>query len=255
MKMLHWVLSLLFVSAAIFTGCKKDDDDQTGTSVLNIRLTDAPAAYDAVNVEIVGVEITGANGKLSSLNVNPGVYNLLDFTNGNDTLIATGALASGKVQQIRLILGNNNTVVIDSVSYPLATPSAQQSGLKLQVHKDLIAGVAYSLLLDFDAHQSVVDMGNGNFNLKPVIRVIDQAISGAILGKIDPAGLICSVTADNGVNQYSTYSDTTGGFLLMGIPAGTYSLTVSPDPPLLPQTVSNVVVTTGQLTDVGTINF
>jgi hypothetical protein len=255
MKKLHWVLYLLFATTVLIVGCKKDEDDNTGTSVLNIRLTDAPAAYDAVNVEIVGVEVTGANGKLSSLNVNPGIYNLLDFTNGNDTLIATGALASGKVQQIRLILGNNNSVVVDSVTYPLATPSAQQSGLKLQVHKDLIAGVAYSLLLDFDAHQSVVDMGNGNFNLKPVIRVVDQAISGAIKGTIAPAGLICSVTADDGTNQYSTYNDSTGGFILMGVPAGTYSLTVSPDPPLLPQVLNNIVVTTGQLTDAGTINF
>ena len=253
MKKLQWILYSLLTVTVLFSACKKDDE--SGTSILNIRLTDAPAAYDAVLIEIIGVEVTGNNGKLANLNVNAGIYNLLDFTNGNDTLIATGALASGKVQQIRLILGSNNSVVIDSVSYPLATPSAQQSGLKLQVHKDLAAGVAYALLLDFDAHQSIVDMGNGNYSLKPVIRVVEQAISGAIKGTIDPSSLICSVTASEGNNQYSTYSDSTGGFLLMGIPAGTYDLTVSPDPPLLPQTINGVVVVNGQITDSGTFNF
>lgn len=255
MKTLQRTLFFFALALVVFSGCRKDEDAENGTSVLSIRLTDAPAAYDAVNVEIIGVEVTGSNGKLHSLNVNPGIYNLLDFTNGADTLIATGALASGKIHQIRLILGNNNTVVIDSVSYPLATPSAQQSGLKLQVHRDLLPGVAYALLLDFDAHQSVVETGNGNYNLKPVIRVVDQAVSGSIKGLIDPASLICSITADDGTNQYSTYSDTTGGFLLAGVPAGTYNLTVSPDPPLLPQTISNVTVTNGQVTDVGSVSF
>lgn len=255
MKRLQWVFYFLTATTVLFSSCKKDDNESSGTSVLNIRLTDAPAAYDAVNVEIIGVEVTGNNGKLSSLNVNSGIYNLLDFTNGTDTLIATGALASGKVQQIRLILGTSNTVAINGISYPLATPSAQQSGLKLQVHKDLLPGVAYALLLDFDAHQSVVDLGNGNFNLKPVIRVVDQAISGAIKGVIDPSALICSVTATEGTNQFSTYSDSTGGFLLMGVPSGTYNLTVSPNPPLIPQTINNVVVVNGQITDAGTIIF
>src|SRR5206468_51295 len=131
-------------------------------------------------VDVQGVELTGSGGKTATMNVNKGVYNLLAFSNGIDTLIATGTMEVTTVEQVRLILGTNNSVVVNGTSYPLATPSADQSGLKLQVHQTLQAGVQYNLLLDFDANTSIVSEGNGSYKLKPVIRTIDMAISGSI---------------------------------------------------------------------------
>jgi hypothetical protein len=51
-------------------------------------------------------------------------------------IVPTDTLEISKVQQIRLILGTRNTVVLD-ITYPLSTPSAEQSGLKLQVNQTL----------------------------------------------------------------------------------------------------------------------
>jgi hypothetical protein len=62
----------------------------------------------------------------------PGIYDLLKLSNGVEKLIATDTLEISKVQQIRLILGTRNTVVLDGITYPLSTPSAEQSGLKLR---------------------------------------------------------------------------------------------------------------------------
>jgi len=237
--------------------CSKDgnDDSTPGTSSLSVRMTDAPVNYDAVFIDLQNVEITGSAGNATMLNVNPGIYNLLDFANGMDTLIASGNLQAGKIEQVRLILGSNNSVVVDSVSYPLSTPSAQQSGLKLQVHETFIAGVAYQLLLDFDAAQSIVVEGNGIYQLKPVIRVIESAISGSIKGRILPVGVQSTVTADNGMAAYSTVTDLNGNFLLRGIPAGSYTVTILPPNPFLPVTLNNVSVTTGAINDVGNINL
>jgi hypothetical protein len=55
--------------------------------------------------------------------------------------LITDTLEISKVQQIRLILGTRNTVV-DGITYPLSTPSAEQSGLKLQVNQTLQEGVS-----------------------------------------------------------------------------------------------------------------
>jgi hypothetical protein len=68
------------------------------------------------------------DGKAIALNVKSGIYNLLNFSNGLDTLIAIGTLNIATVQQIRLILGLNNSVVVNNVSHPLSTPSAEQLG-------------------------------------------------------------------------------------------------------------------------------
>ena len=61
---------------------------------LSVRMTDLPGNYDEVNVDIRGVEVTG-NGGSVTLNINPGIYNLLDYANGVDTLIATGDVPAG----------------------------------------------------------------------------------------------------------------------------------------------------------------
>ena len=90
-----------------------------------------PPTYDTIMVDVVGVEIIGSNNVAVTLNATAGVYNLLDLSNGISTLIATGDIKTGTVSQIRLILGSNNTVTVGGVIYPLSTPSAMQSGLKL----------------------------------------------------------------------------------------------------------------------------
>jgi len=254
MKKINVILSIFLLGLVMLTinACKKDS--VTSTSPYNIRMTDAPGPYTAVYIDLQGVEITGTDGPAGLLNVNAGIYNLLDFSNGVDTMIATGTLEVTTVNQIRLILGTNNSVVVNGVSHPLSTPSADQSGLKLQVHQILEAGVLYSVLLDFDANKSIVAEGNGGYKLKPVIRTVETALSGALKGKISPAGTLAYVTATSDIS-YSSNVTETGDFMLIGLPQGTYTLTVTPALPLNPITQSNVVITTGVTTNLGTISF
>lgn len=236
------VLIILMVSS-----CNKETD----SSHLSIRMTDATANYGAVMVDIQGVEVIVNGGSLVLLNTETGIYNLLDYSNGLNTIIATGDLKEGTVSQIRLILGTNNTVTIDNVVYPLSTPSAMQSGLKLQIHQTLMAGVSYNILLDFDAHQSIVLKGNGDYQLKPVIRTIETAMSGSIRGSITPIGVIALVTATSNGVTFSSVTNANGDFLIDGVPVGTYDVTVTPDLPLLPVTVTGIRVTLGVSTNLG----
>jgi hypothetical protein len=255
MKTMKIILALIILSMGIQACRKKDENPETKKTPYYIRMTDAPGPYSAVNVNIQGVEIKGnGNPNAIMLNVNQGMYNLLNFSNGVDTLIATGDLNMSKVSQIRLILGPGNTVVKNGVTYPLATPSAEESGLKLQVHQDLEAGVAYYVLLDFDANQSIVQEGNGSYSLKPVIRTVETALSGSIKGKINPA-VTCMVTATSGGVSYSSQTNASGDFIIAGLPAGTYTLTITPIQPYTTSTISNIIVTTGNVSNVGIINI
>ncbi|MES2679702.1 MAG: DUF4382 domain-containing protein [Bacteroidota bacterium] len=256
MKTLKSLLFLILIGFSV-NSCKKDKDpapapDPVKPTPYYVNMTDAPGPYSAVYVDIQNVEITG-NGSTVVLNTTPGIYNLLNFSNGVDTLIASGSLTVNKVEQIRLILGPNNSVVKNGITYPLSTPSAQQSGLKLQVHQDLQPGVAYYVLLDFDANSSIVDQGNGSYSLKPVIRTIQSALSGSIKGIISQPGVIASVTATSGSLSYSTVVNANGEFLLAGLPPGTYSLTINPLAPFNTVTLNNVSVSTGVVTNVGVV--
>ena len=189
MKIEKYNISIIFISltliALIYSGCKKEDPQPTGTTNLKISLINsvytkgayisANGAYESVNIDIQKVSIhissdSSANSGWFDLETNTGVYDLLDYTAGNDTLIAFDTrLQTQNISQIRLLLGNNNTIVDDGKTYELETPSGQTSGLKVQVHADLKAGFAYKILLDFDVEKSIIKTGNGKYKLKPVI--------------------------------------------------------------------------------------
>lgn len=251
MKKLNYLFLCVLVISLSLLSCQK----QSSNSTVSVKMTDAPGPYTAVYIDLQGVEITGTNNNTVLLNTNNKIYNLLNFTNGKDTLIGTGSLSEGSVEQIRLILGPNNTVVINNISYPLSVPSADQTGLKLQVHQSLVGGVAYSFLLDFDANQSIVDNGDGNYKLKPVIRTIDKALTGSIMGKISPVGILATVTATSALATYSSNVSVTGDFLVEGLPAGLYTITVTPALPNAAVIETNMDVEVGASTNVGTITI
>ncbi len=250
---------LLLLTAAVgiaLYSCDSNDSDSTnGSYVYKVRMTDAPGPYDQVNIDLQSVEVTGGNGQTVTLNTTAGVYNLLDFSNGLDTLIAVSTLADSRVEQIRLILGPNNTIVVGGVEYPLSTPSAEQSGLKLQVNQDLVADIENMILLDFDANASIIQTGNGTYKLKPVVRTVVSAISGNIKGTITP-GIAATVTATSSSNiNYSSGVNEFGQFQISGLPPGTYTVTITPALPLLPVIQTDVVVTAGASTNIGTLTF
>jgi len=262
MKSLKYLLFVSLIVPFIFSCTKSTNTNapmSSGAAHLSIRLTDAPANYDAVNVDIQAVEITGPGGKAVTLNTSAGVYNLLDLANGVTALIATGDLNAGTVSQIRLILGSNNSVTVGGTEYPLKTPSAQQSGLKLQVHYDFQPDVSYAILLDFNALQSVVAQGNGNYLLKPVITAVTSptgAISGSITPVIADSTVGAKVTATYANNTYTSTVDADGNFMISGVPAGTYTVKISPvttPAVFLEETTTGVVVTSGNTTNMGQV--
>lgn len=268
MKKVKFYALSLFVMASVslfFVSCD-DDNDSTQTSRVAVRMTDAPGDYEEVNVEVLDVLIKNNSnsddqGWVSIGNITPGIYNLLDLTGGVNVLLADNDVPSGNLGQIRLLLGTNNTVKKDGVIHTLNTPSAQQSGLKLQINQTLVAGATYDFLLDFDVEHSVVVQagGSGNYNLHPVIRVSTTANSGVIKGSVLPVPVGVQVLASVlvGDTPVSAYMNEQGVFQLNGIPAGTYTVTLTPEATsgLLVQTISGVVVVNGQVTNTTSIAF
>jgi hypothetical protein len=130
---------------------------------------------EEVNIDLKSVVVISANEAPIPLETEQGIYNLLDYQNGLSTVIAEGLLAVDGIRQIRLILGDNNSVKVNGSVRPLKVPSGQQTGLKIRVCLDLRPHSEYELLLDFDAGRSVVRLGNtGMYLLKPVINVKNE---------------------------------------------------------------------------------
>jgi hypothetical protein len=239
-----------------FAACNKSDDSNSGgnsgNAQIGVRLTDGPADYDAIWLDVQRVEIITDLGTTSLNAVRPGLYDLLSLRNGIDTLLVSGPVPAATVSQIRLILGPNNTIVANGTSYPLNTPSAQESGLKLNLHETLAPGGSYTFWLDFDAAKSILQTGNGQYKLKPVIRAYTAVTNGRITGYVLPLASMTTVYAINGTEIYSAIPSLNGYYQLTGLPAGTYQVMYDADAPGYSDvTINNVQVTYGVATDLG----
>jgi len=253
-------LSLIVLSIVILSSCS----DNGGTAKIQVALVDAPADYDAVNIDIEDVQINisadenDEGGWQSLENAEPGVYDLLLLTNGEEQFLGEIELPEGKLGQVRLILGDGNVLTVDGQETPLTVPSGSQSGLKINVDADIQAGITYKLVLDFDAAKSVVKAGNsGKYNLKPVIRAQMEATTGAIHGTISPAETATVVYAIVGEDSVSSYPDEEGEFLIRALDAGTYTVSAVPaeESGFTTVDVEDIVVTIGETAEAGTIAF
>lgn len=228
---------LAIIATVGWLGTSCNTENTSVTSRLVITLTDSPGDYDEVNVDVQGVKIHVSSdaedddsGWITLENPNTGIVNLLELTNGESIVIGDSEIPAGKISQIRLLLGPDNTLVMGDDEYDLDVPSGEQSGLKLKVNETFEAGIAYSLKLDFDAAKSVVKKGNsGKYGLKPVIRVITEAISGAIKGEVLPAEENVAVFAIMGEDTLTSYAIAgQSAYFIEAVPAGDYKVVFDP---------------------------
>ncbi|HET9434827.1 MAG TPA: DUF4382 domain-containing protein, partial [Chitinophagaceae bacterium] len=204
------------------------------------------------------VNVTGDtdNGWQSLQGVNAGVYDLLRLVNDEDTILADAEIPSGRLHQIRLVLGTENYVKLEGTTdlIKLETPSAQQSGLKLNVQYDVTEERLYTILLDFDVARSIVNTGNNKYILKPTIRAILNAVGGSIKGVVMPKDFQTAVYAVQGVDTIATtFTGNTGGYMLRGLPVGTYGVFYKPSDVTYKDSLrTNIPVTLNTVTTVDT---
>jgi len=204
-----------------------------GAGTLRVALTDAPACgFDRVNITVSKVRAhqsedagEGAAG-WNDIEINPArKINLLDLMNGVLDELGETLLPAATYTQIRLVLEANtaadplaNSVVpTGGAEQPLDTPSAVQSGIKLN-HTFTVAGSELTdIVLDFDACRSIVRRGNGTYGLKPVVRALPRTQTG-IVGTVDVAltGVVVSAQKDGRVIR-ETVPNSVGAFALSPI--------------------------------------
>ncbi len=240
-------------------------NDENGTATLQVALIDAPGDFEKVNIDIQDVQInsgTDEGGFTSLEGVNTGVFDILELTAGLEAILADVELPAGRLSQIRLILGDQNELFIETEDpaapdmQELTVPSGSQSGLKLNVNLDLEEGITYKVLLDFDASKSIVSTGNaGKYNLKPVIKTSVEATSGAIRGIVDPIGNSTVTATHEDGTENTTFTNDAGEFVLRGLSAGQYNIVVVQTTDLGDEITgtTEAVVEIGVVTDVGSV--
>lgn len=263
---------IILVAVFIFDSCTKSEYSASGSEEqLSVYLTDHPADFDKVLVQVTMVEVkldTSSHknddsygdrdmddddhrkghdefGYWDTLKVNPGTYDLLTLRNGVDTLLAQGTI-NGKARKIRITVGSV-TVVKDSISYPVSLLPGAQNYLYIKLHDKHIqrSGNVQQLWLDFDVSRSIVEI-NGKYYLRPVLKPFCDKNSGELEGKVGPAEASAIVRVYNASDTATAIPDKKGEFRIRGLAEGDYSVLYDGSNGYQDTTISNVKITKGR---------
>lgn len=255
---LYLIIATL-LSAALIAGC---DISSSGNSegTLNVRLTDAPATYEAVYIDIQAVELNvGTEQQEEWQTISPQAMrlDLLKLNNGADTLLGTAELETGTYNQLRFILGDNSEIIVDGQSKNLKVPSGQESGFKVNLDATVIKDSITTKIIDFDAARSISVTGNREYILNPVLKVYSPNETGTISGQLVPQGIPALVIAYIGNEvMATTYVEEDGTFILGSLDKNIYKVLIQPDSPQYADTtLFEREVFEGEDTNVGIIQL
>ena len=211
--MKKYFVILLFVFAIFISGCinilptLEEESITPGKGRLKIYLTDSSGDYKAGDDEnYLAVYITisrieahiagdddGDEGEWIILrdwsNENESELPVFDLMKLQDVseLLVDGSFDAGKYTQLRLFVTKASVLIetkskesklieVGTNGEPVEIPSGDQTGIKLIHPFEIIEGGETELTIDFDAEKSIIKTGNGNYKLKPTIKVTSTIV-------------------------------------------------------------------------------
>jgi len=232
----------------------------SGTGTLQVALVDAPnPEIKAAIVTITRVE-ANVNGEWKEITTVPKTFDLLDLVK-EEAVLGAAPLPEGHYTQIRFFPDPAQSSITDGTgTHDVKLPSGEQTGIKVNVNYDIVPDQVTTVLLDFDAHNSFVLQGNGQYLMKPVVRGCVKVLTGTLIGKVveetadGQAVEGATVTASNGMQTVTAQTVADGTFKLWGLFPGTYAIEVTytaPDTTVKTASLSNVTVEANQTKDIG----
>lgn len=224
------VLAFTMLAVVLLSGCGDGPTIPTDTGTLKISLTDALAEFKAVNITFSEIS-AHIDSEWITVSGDPQTVNLLEWNNGKSIVIGTAEVTAGQYTQIRLRI-DKAQVEVDGQTQDVTVPSGAQTGLKLVSQFTIPTGSTFELIIDFDAHRSIVTTGPPNnpsgYELKPTIRVVPKAITGSISGTVtNPENLPLAYAIVGSDTLTSTpVKKNNGEFMLAFLPEGPYTVAI-----------------------------
>jgi len=265
----------LLAAVVIIYSCQKENTGNNSIMDVNkphsvtIYLTDHQTPiFDSVFIDLQKLEVkleddTLPNGGWVNLNIHAGVYNILRFRNGLDTLFATGTLPNARIKKVKLTLGNQNSVMKNGQSFPLNLHDNDREVIANldDSNFEIVSPGQVLFWIDFDASRSIqVDnSGSGNNNgyrLKSHIKIFTRSHSGSIEGRVLPAAADALVMAINGTDTTMAIPDDDDGeFKIVGLNAGVYKVFIDGQNNYNDTIINNVMVRNREDTHLPTVTL
>lgn len=166
-----WIAILAVALAPFLMACGGSDSPSgPATGTLAVEMKDAPIdEVSEINVYIVGLTVKPVDGPVDVIASEIGLVDLLELQTTTE-LLAVVNLEPGAYTfiQVDLDQDRSNVVEIDSgLEQPLQIPSEEIKVVGGGF--EVFPGDTTRLTLDFDANRSLLELGNGDWLLEPLI--------------------------------------------------------------------------------------
>jgi hypothetical protein len=230
--------SILLGCVTLLSYCGDAPDNR---ALVNFLLIDAPGDFDQVWIEIRGVEIL-PQGTRGAENANwiffpytPAnkMVNVSEQVGENRLLLGRKEIHAGAISKIRLLIGDEYYLLKNGARIPLNPVAGIEDYLEMDVAFNVPVGLAFDIYIDFNLASSIINDGQGGFNLKPALRAFTVAQTATIRGTVLPNVARPHIFAISEKDTFGTLTGPNGLFLLRGLPPGPYQLRFAARPPYL----------------------
>ena len=269
------ILTAGFAAIAILISCQKGDLGNRDTTALKVYLTDHPADFDQVLMNITNVEAKIDTGKSTcrddrrgdrpgdfdhhgddrdrrsdqygfwkALDIKAGEYDVLSLRNGVDALIAS-ATVQGTIRKLRITVSSLK-VVKNGVTYPVVLNGETGNQLYVHMHERELhrSGDSSRVVVDFDIARSIVEI-NGAYYLRPAMKPFNDRNFAGLEGTVTPVDAKVVVTAYGPADTASAIPGPSGRYCIRGLEQGTYRLVFDSNNGYRDTTLLNINVTNG----------
>lgn len=193
----------------LLSGCGGGSGTSSSTGSLTLGLTDAPIdEAKSVFIEFSGLSLKQGTSETSDEWINidfnqPISIDLLTLQGSSHiNLLSEEQLPVGAYSEIRLHIHQDDTdndeenyIVLNDGSdttHPITIPSGLTSGLKVKGDINIPENGEAGFTIDFDVRKSIVVQGNGEYKLKPVLKLTEDSLTGHIAGSVSSELLVSS---------------------------------------------------------------
>lgn len=284
MKNLKFIPALLLAVAFTFTACEKDNEvspssNETEESGFTARMTDSPADYDALTVQVLRVEAYNDQEGWITINNETNYVSVLELTNGTETTIASDTdIEAGAYTKLKVVFGNDNHLTINAnaaadagINSSTANVQANADGsftldlewegpqsIEVEIDEEVSSESSANVLIDFNVAQSIRQDAQ-TYIISPFMTEIKNETTG-VKGQVE-GQLSAAILATNGQDTVSTYTDANGQFLIRGLNGNEdYDIIIMPTTDGVAEnaeehTIESVLITEGEIKTLNTINI
>lgn len=173
-----FLISLLVI--VLFTSCSTEEDTSTiENSLVNVNLVGTQTQLSRFNLEILDVQFrvledeTDPNAWISLNTINTGIHDLTDFT-GNHviTLVDFEQIPSEFIYNIKLVFGQENTVVRNGIEYVVDIASEYDNSSVNVLEKQLVENKLYEFTIELNIDESVYFSSQNEVKLNPKMNTL-----------------------------------------------------------------------------------